>query len=91
MQDLLANLLWQNEEIDEAADRLRRSLPGFPEAEQAYDTLAARLRAAAGPELYDQFYHCFMRYTGWAWVCGESWPGRWGSTPRSSSPSPAWS
>jgi hypothetical protein len=65
MQDLLANLLWQNEEIDEAADRLRRSLPGFPEAEQAYDTLAARLRAAAGPELYDQFYNCFMRYTGY--------------------------
>ena len=32
MQDLLAELLWRNVEIDEAADRLRQTLPGFSDA-----------------------------------------------------------
>ena len=36
MQELLTELLWKNVEIDEAADRLRKTLPGFSEAEQAW-------------------------------------------------------
>ena len=44
MQDLLAELLWRNVEIDEAANRLCQTLPGFSEAKQAYDNLSEQLR-----------------------------------------------
>lgn len=63
MQGLLTELLWRNEEIDEAAARLCKTLPGFSEAERAYDDLAERLRAIAGPELYDQYFAQLTRYS----------------------------
>lgn len=56
MQDLLAQLLWRNTEIDEAAACLRQTLPGFQEAEQAYEALSEQLRAAAGHDLYDRYF-----------------------------------
>jgi hypothetical protein len=62
MQGLFSELLWKNVEIDEAADRLRKTLPGFSKAEQAYSDLAKQIRAAAGPELYDQCFTQLMRY-----------------------------
>lgn len=64
MQDLLSELLWQNEEIDEAADRLRRSLPGFSEAERDYNRLAEQVRAAVGTELYNRYTAQLARYSG---------------------------
>ena len=42
MQDLLVELLWRNAEIDEAADHLCQSLPGFSAAKQAYDDQIGR-------------------------------------------------
>lgn len=65
MQDLLTELLWKNVEVNEAAARLCRSLPGFSEAEQEYDELAERIRSIAGPELYDQYFVQLMRRTGY--------------------------
>lgn len=65
MQDLLANLLWRSVEIDEAADRLRRTLPGFQEAERAYEELADQLQKAAGFSLYDQYFTRLTRYTNY--------------------------
>ena len=65
MQDLLAELLWHNAEIDEAADRIRRALPGFSEAQQTYDALSDQLREAAGPSLYDQYFTQLIRYTNY--------------------------
>ena len=65
MQDLLIELLWRNVEVDEAAGRLRNSLPGFLEAKQAYDDLTRQIQAAAGYELYDRFAVQLMRYTGY--------------------------
>ena len=65
MQELLAELLWKNEEIDEAAIHLCEALPGYHEAEQQFCETAQRLREAVGSELYNQFYNCFMRYTGY--------------------------
>ena len=63
MQDLLAELLWQNIEIDEAAARLCEALPGFLEAREQYRETSDRVRDMIGPELYDQFYDRFMGYT----------------------------
>ena len=65
MQDLLAELLWRNVEIDEAANRLCQTLPGFSEAKQAYDNLSEQLRAAAGHDLYDRYFSQLIRYTGY--------------------------
>ena len=65
MQDLLAELLWRNNEIDEAADRLRQTLPGFHEAEQGYDDLAKQIRDAAGYDLYDRYFAQLIRYTNY--------------------------
>ncbi len=65
MQDLLAELLWRNEEIPEAANRLCQTLPGFAEAQQSYDALAEQMREAVGPSLYDEYYNHLMRYTGY--------------------------
>ena len=48
MQDLLSELLWRSEEIDEAADRLCRSLPGFAQAEQESDDLPKQVSAIEG-------------------------------------------
>ena len=65
MQDLLAELLWRNVEIDEAADRLRQTLPGFSEAQRDYDILSEQLLEAAGPDLYNRYFTQLMRYTGY--------------------------
>ncbi len=65
MQDLLSELLWQNEEIDEAAARLCASLPGFSEAEQQYSDISRQVRDIIGSELHDQLYCQFMRYTNY--------------------------
>ena len=65
MQDLLAQLLWRNIEIDEAAARLCQTLPGFQEAEQTYEALSDQLRAAAGRDLYDRYFAQLTRYTNY--------------------------
>ena len=65
MQDLLAELLWKNTEIDEAANRIRQTLPGFPEAQRDYDILTEQLLEAAGPDLYNRYFTQLMRYTGY--------------------------
>ena len=65
MQDLLAELLWRNVEIDEAADRLRQTMPGFSEAQRTYDSLSEQLREIAGHDLYDQYFAQLIRYTGY--------------------------
>lgn len=65
MQDLLSELLWQNEEIDEAAARLCASFPGFSEAERQYSDISRRVRDIIGSELHDQLYCQFMRYTNY--------------------------
>lgn len=65
MQDLLVELLWRNAEIDEAADRIRQTLPGFSAVQQGYDDLAEQVRAAAGCDLYDRYFTQLMRYTNY--------------------------
>ena len=63
MQELTAGLFWRSFEVDQEADRLRRTLPGFPEAERAYHALADQLRSAAGGGLYGQYLEQLMRYS----------------------------
>ena len=65
MQDLLAELLWHNVKIDEAANRLCQTLPGFSEAKQAYDSLSEQLREIAGYDLYDRYFAQLIRYTSY--------------------------
>lgn len=65
MQDLLAQLLWRNTEIDEAAARLCQNLPGFQEAEQTYEALSDQLRTAADRDLYDRYFTQLIRYTNY--------------------------
>jgi len=65
MQDLLAGLLWRNNEIDEAAGQLCQTMPGYQEAKQAYDALAEQIRALAGYDLYDRYFSQLMRYSNY--------------------------
>ncbi|MCI9557174.1 MAG: hypothetical protein HFF53_09590 [Lawsonibacter sp.] len=65
MQDLFAELMWRNTEVDEAADRLRRTLPGFEDARRDYNTLAEQIRSAVGYELYERFSAQLSRYTSY--------------------------
>ena len=65
MQDLIVELLWRNIEIDEAADRLRQTLPGFQEAKQTYHALAEQIQSIVGYDLYNQYYTQLMRYTNY--------------------------
>jgi len=65
MQDLLAELLWRNIEIDQAADRLRQTLPGFQKAKQSYSALAEQIQSAAGYDLYDRYFTQLVRYTSY--------------------------
>ena len=55
MQDLLAELLWDNEEIHHAATELCCSFPGYLEAKREYDEAAKKIRSLVGFELYDLF------------------------------------
>lgn len=63
MQDLLAEVLWNNVEIAESADRLCKTLPGFHEAEQRYDALAEQICSIVGLDLYDRYFTQLMRFT----------------------------
>lgn len=65
MQDLLTELLWENERINEKAAQSCASLPGYSEAEQQYFDAARQIRDIVGPALYDQFYNRLMCYTGY--------------------------
>ena len=65
MQDLIVELLWRNIEIDEAADRLRQTLPGFQEAKQTYHALAEQIQSIVGYDLYNQYFAQLMRYTNY--------------------------
>ena len=63
MQDLLTELLWRNVEIDEAAGRIKKGLPGFSEAERDFEALEEQIRAIAGYDLYDRYVSQLMRYS----------------------------
>ena len=65
MQELLSKILWYDDEIYEAANRLRRTIPGYQEAERAYEDLAGKIRALVGYELYDQYYTQLIQYTNY--------------------------
>ena len=65
MQELFAKLFWENEEILEQAARLRETMPGFFEVQQAYDALSEQLREAAGRDLYDKYFTQLIRYTNY--------------------------
>jgi len=65
MQDLLARLLGRSPEIDEAADQLCQTMPGYQEAKQAYDALADQIRALAGCDLYDRYFSRLMQYSNY--------------------------
>lgn len=62
MQDLLAELLWRNEEIGESAERLCQTLPGFRETEETYDALAEQICSIVGLDLYDRYFAQLMRF-----------------------------
>jgi len=55
MQDLLAKLLWDNEELHAAAAQLCEGQPGYLEAQQQYDKTAEKVQTLIGFELFDQF------------------------------------
>lgn len=63
MQDLLAHLLWANEEIPEAADRLCRTLPGFQAAWREYQRTAQQIENLVGFSLFDRLQQQFIRCT----------------------------
>jgi len=55
MQDLIAKLLWDNEELHKAAAQLCEGQPGYLEAQRQYDKTAKKVQALIGFELYEQF------------------------------------
>ena len=55
----------QNTEIDEAADRICQTLPGFYDAKQVYDELSEQVREAAGHSLFDEYFSQLMRYSNY--------------------------
>lgn len=65
MQDLLTKILWPSEEIHQAADQLRKAMPGFQEAKRTYDELAQQNCTAAGYDLYDRYFTQLMRYSSY--------------------------
>lgn len=98
MQDILSELFWRSEVINEQAAKLCETLPGFPEAREQYLDVSEHVRSILGPELFDRFYNQFMRYTDYevrayyAFGLGlREELVRALFTPQSSSPSPAWS
>ena len=65
MQNLITELLWRNTEVDEAADRLRKTLPGYEQVQGEYEALAEQIRAAVGYELYDRYFTHLSRYVNY--------------------------
>lgn len=54
MQELLAQMLWNSEDVHTAAAQLCENLPGFQEAQRQYDETAGQVQALIGYELFDQ-------------------------------------
>lgn len=63
MQDLFSKFLWHNTELDEAANHLRQTFPGFQEEQQAYEELAEQVRDIIGCDLYESYFTQLMRYS----------------------------
>lgn len=65
MQELFAQLLWENEEIPEKAAQLCERLPGFDAAQQEYDEALQKIQDLVGYQLCDQFCQRLYRYTSY--------------------------
>lgn len=65
MQELFAELFWENTEITEKAARLCESLPGFDAAQQEYEETAAKVRELVGYQLFDRLQQQSLRCTGY--------------------------
>lgn len=65
MQELFAELFWENTEIPEKAAQLCERLPGFDAARREYGETAQKVQDILGYQLYDQFQQQFLRYTGY--------------------------
>lgn len=54
MQALLTQMLWNSEEVHNAAARLCNTLPGYVDARRQYDEAAGQVQALIGYELFDR-------------------------------------
>lgn len=63
MQDILAELFWNHEEISRKADQFCQTLPGYSSTKQEYDSIAEKVKNIVGYDLYDELYTLFMRCT----------------------------
>lgn len=44
MQDILAELFWNHEEISRKADQFCQTLPGYSSTKQEYDSIAEKVK-----------------------------------------------
>lgn len=65
MQDLFSELLWDNDQLPEAAARLCESLPGFEQVQRDYEEAARQIQELVGFHRFDQFQQLILRYTGY--------------------------
>ncbi|MCI8990150.1 MAG: hypothetical protein HFF59_04995 [Lawsonibacter sp.] len=63
MQDLLAEVIWDNEDIHIAAKQLCKSFPGYSEAQQQCLEAIETLKSALGFELCDRLCTQIARHT----------------------------
>jgi len=54
MQELLAQMLWESEDVHTAAAQLCDSMPEFKEARQQYEETAEQVQSLIGYELLDR-------------------------------------
>lgn len=70
MQDIILESLWYSSELSHKVHELSRTMRGYREAAQAYETIAKQVEDILGFELYDQYLSAqtrFSNYEVYAW------------------------
>ena len=63
MQELFAELFWENEEISHAVACLCDKIPGYHSAQAEYDKLVSQVREIVGFELCNQLLEQLTEYS----------------------------
>lgn len=63
MQELFAELFWENEEISHAVACLCEKVPGYRSAQAEYDRLVSQVREIVGFELCNQLLERLTEYS----------------------------
>ncbi len=65
MNNIIADLFWNHDEIFRRAERLCETIPGYLDAKRQYDDAAEKIQEIVGDDLYEQYFTQLIHYTNY--------------------------